>query len=45
MVDPGRSRIKAYLLLFRYVVTERHSSAVTDVLRYVGLTHGGVEIY
>ena len=29
---------------FGYVVVERHSAVVTDVLRFVGLTHGGIEI-
>ena len=29
---------------FGYVLVERHSAAVTDVLRFVGLTHRGVEI-
>ena len=28
-----------------YVVVERHSAVVTDVLRFVGLTHGRVEIF
>ena len=26
------------------IVVERHSAAVADVLRFVGLTHGGIEI-
>ena len=28
-----------------YVVVERHSAVVTDVLRFVGLTQGRVEIF
>ena len=26
------------------IVAERHSAVVTDVLRFDGLTHGGIEI-
>ena len=27
----------------RIAIVERHSAAVTDVLRFVGLTHGGID--
>ena len=46
----ARSRVERPWTVWRemwtylFIVAERHSAAVTGVLRLVGLTHGGIEI-